>query len=114
MPLLPDNLGFDEQFVKVGRVLDNMGGAVAREVTVDEIKNRFFTLGLQTGFALQMFVMSTVMMATAYDHSGGAIFELSRVYCDAPPAPPARTTGSNLLLDTACASCSNHRLEPTT
>ena len=75
-------------------MLDGMGSEKERLVSVDELKNRmphrrraldsqtpgrsaahtpepsswtgFFILGLQTGFALQMFVMAVVMMATTY------------------------------------------------
>ena len=82
-PLLPTNLGFDERSIKVvpagATVLDGMGSEKERLVSVDELKNRFFILGLQTGFALQMFVMAIVMMATTY-RMVGATEELSSVY----------------------------------
>ena len=82
--LLPKNLGFDERFVTFHSpasvtVLDGMGGETQREVSVNQLKNRFFQLGLQTGFALQMFTMAVVMMFACY-HGVGAIEELSRVY----------------------------------
>ena len=82
-PLLPQSVGFDERAVTVERsatIRDGLGGEVAREVSVDTLKNRFFVLGLQTGVAVQMFVMSVVMMVTAYEQRSGAIHELSRVY----------------------------------
>ena len=83
-PLLPQNLGFDERFITIkpppmATVLDGMGKEQERLVPVDELKNRFFILGLQTGFALQMFVMAVVMMAATYQLQG-AIEELSSVY----------------------------------
>lgn len=83
LPRLPNNLGFDERSIRIDparvTVLDGMGSEKERLVTVDELKNRFFILGLQTGFALQMFVMAVVMMATTYQMAG-ATEELSSVY----------------------------------
>jgi hypothetical protein len=74
LPRLPNNLGFDERSIRIDparvTVLDGMGSEKERLVTVDELKNRFFILGLQTGFALQMFVMAVVMMATTYQMAG--------------------------------------------
>ena len=64
-------------------VMDGLGTDELREVTVDELKSRFFSLGMQVGIALQMFVISVLIMLTAYDDesgSGGVIHELSSVY----------------------------------
>lgn len=57
-PLLPQgsltNLGFDERLVAApGKLLDGLGGEKPREVTVDELKGRFFVLGVQVGIAMQ-------------------------------------------------------------
>ena len=97
-PLLPTNLGFDERSIKVegptATVLDGMGSEKERLVSVDELKNRFFILGLQTGFALQMFVMAVVMMATTY-RMVGATEELSRYATQG--ANPGSRPGPSLL-----------------
>ena len=87
-PLLPanslTNLGFDERHhtctPALGILLDGLGSEKPREVTVNELKGRFFILGMQVGIALQMFAFSIVIMVTAYDDDTGAIYELSRVY----------------------------------
>lgn len=63
-------------------VMDGLGTDELREVTMDELKSRFFVLGIQVGIALQMFVVSVLIMLTAYDDDSGsgAIHELSAVY----------------------------------
>lgn len=83
-----DNLGFDAGLVTMrarkrdGSVMDALGHGEdeAREVGVDELKGRFFIIGLQTGFTLNLFAMSILLMASAYSERTGAIFELSKVY----------------------------------
>ncbi|KAL1519049.1 hypothetical protein AB1Y20_003317 [Prymnesium parvum] len=86
-PLLPGdtlhNLGFDESVMMVGaagKLMDGLGNEKPREVTVDELKARFFVLGTQVGIAVQMFVFSVVIMVLAYDDATGAIYELSTIY----------------------------------
>ena len=58
------------------KILDTVGHERPRLVSVDEIKVRFFSLGLQTGFGLQMFLMSAVLMAAA-QRQGDAQLALS-------------------------------------
>eukprot|EP00966_Prymnesium_polylepis_P049466 1145056-Prymnesium_polylepis.1 len=60
-------------------VMDALGTDELREVTIDELKSRFFTLGIQVGVAVQMFVMSVMIMLSAYDDASGsgAVQELS-------------------------------------
>ena len=44
-------------------VLDSLGhGSVLQEVTMDTVKWRFFSLGLQAGIALQMLAVSVLMV----------------------------------------------------
>ena len=62
-------------------VLDGLGQETLQEVTVDVLKNRFFVLGLQTGLAMNMFVISTVMMVVmSGSRASGAILEFSQEY----------------------------------
>ncbi|KAL1525399.1 hypothetical protein AB1Y20_020258 [Prymnesium parvum] len=64
-------------------VMDGLGQEKLQEVTVDVLKNRFFVLGLQTGMAMQMFVVSTIMMMVCYGHdskTSGAILLFSHEY----------------------------------
>lgn len=79
-----DNLGFDSPLVQMTRssskLFDALGGEEVREVTIDELKGRFFVIGLQTGFTLNLFLMSILLMSTTYNDRTGAIHELSNVY----------------------------------
>ena len=61
------------------KILDTVGHERPRLVSVDEIKVRFFSLGLQTGFGLQMFLMSAVLMAAA-QRQGGPMYEFALGY----------------------------------
>ena len=94
-PLLPTNLGFDERSIKVvpagATVLDGMGSEKERLVSVDELKNRFFILGLQTGFALQMFVMAVRAFACSTQPSccthARPLCPLCRLHSVTTPSP---------------------------
>lgn len=66
--------------IKQVMVLDTMGGPVAREVTTNQLKERFFILGMQAGVAFQMFIMSAIIMVVITSGSESSIEELSRVY----------------------------------
>ena len=58
-------------------VLDSLGhGSALQEVTMDTVKWRFFSLGLQAGIALQMLAISVLMVTS----SGAAVSELSNLY----------------------------------
>ena len=62
-------------------ILDGLGQETLQEVTVDVVKNRFFVLGLQAGLAMNMFVISTVMMVVLSDpRVSGLILEFSQEY----------------------------------
>ena len=59
------------------KVLDSLGhGSLLQEVTMDTIKWRFFSLGLQAGIALQMLAVSVLMVTS----SSNAVLELSSLY----------------------------------
>ena len=60
-------------------VFDGLGGDHIREVSVDDLKSRFFTLGLQTGVALQQFVLSVVIVVASHDEHS-SVEELSSLY----------------------------------
>ena len=88
-PLLvaENDMGGREQRPKPMRrmsVMDGLGTSELREVTIDELKGRFFTLGLQVGVATQLFVISVVIMLVATDEGEGtfqpAVYELFAVY----------------------------------
>ena len=72
-------------------VLDGMGSEKERLVSVDELKNRFFILGLQTGFALQMFVMAVRAFACSTQPSccthARPLCPLCRLHSVTTPSP---------------------------
>lgn len=76
---LQDGTSSGVHHLATDKLLDAFGHDIPKIVTVDMLKARFFILGLQTGFALQMFFMSAVLMATAY-HQKGSIEELAVAY----------------------------------
>jgi len=60
-------------------VLDGLGEEQPREVSINEVKSRFFVLGLQSGVALQQLVLSVVIVVASRDaHS--SVEELSGLY----------------------------------
>lgn len=65
--------------VPTAKLLETLGHDFPKLVTVDTLKARFFVLGLQTGFALQMFLMAAVLMAAAH-HQQGSMEELAVAY----------------------------------
>ena len=60
-------------------VMDSLGHDEQREVSVDDLKSRFFMLGLQTGLALQQFVLCIVIVVASQDPQSAAD-ELSGLY----------------------------------
>ena len=60
-------------------IYDGLGSDEVREITVADLKWRFFALGLQLGIALQMFFICTVLVVLQASNEG-AIERLSRLY----------------------------------